>query len=205
MNIKTITIISSSLILVVAVVLTLALMLSGGDTNASNLILRVNANDITLYKGDIIENYYFISNKDAMIEIEVDKTGIINIDENRIEALSVGEVNVTINVSLDESVAKDTFKVTVKNYDYSFEFDSLNGCYYKDMLYVTNDLCYFKFNILDEYGKKMNVTIDSQVNNDAVLIYEIGVYMLQCQEDCTLIMNAKEINYKVEINVKVIK
>ena len=202
MNVKIATIISSCVLLLLSVGLALIFIITFANTGANLEILRISANDLTICKGDVIEDYYTISNADAEIKIEVDKEGIIDIDEEKIEAISIGQVNVTLTMELDGKSCQDTFKVTVINNDYSVEIMSMSGCYYDKILYMTEERCIFQVKILDKNGQDYKTDIEMSVDDNAILQKGVGMYVLICSSDSILKIEAKEINYTYEISVQ---
>ena len=116
---KVVVIAISSFMIIASIVLVLVFVIFNSGSKANLDFLRVNVSDVVLYRGETTENYLELSHEKAEVKFDVDREGIINIDREKIEAISVGQVNVTVTMSLNDKTAQSTFKVTVINYDYS--------------------------------------------------------------------------------------
>ena len=202
MNVKIVTIISSCVLLLLSAGLALVFIITFANIGANLEILRISANDLTICKGNVIKDYYTMSNSEADVEIIVDKEGIIDINKDRIEALSVGQVKVTLIMELDDRSCQDTFTVTVTNRDYSVEIISMSGCYYDKILYMTEERCIFQVKILDKNGQDYKTDIDMSVDDNAILQKGVGMYVLISSSDSILKIEAKEINFTYEISVQ---
>ena len=187
--------------IIASIVLVLVFVIFNSGSKANLDFLRVNASDVVLYRGETTENYLELSHEEAEVKFDVDREGIINIDRDKIEAISVGQVNVTVTMSLNDKTAQNTFKVTVINYDYSYSMMAIDGCYFDEKLYTTEDVAMFEINIIDRYGQILSTEMEVTADNDAILQREIGMYMLVTERDCTITVSAKEIDFSFEIEV----
>ncbi len=205
MNNRTIYIVSGCIILGIAIIIALTYIILISNVSASDLFLRVNVNDITLNKGEVIENFYTPSKEDEIVEFEVDKENIINITETKIEAISVGQVNVVITVKAGESIAKDNFTVTVVNNEYSFDINCILDCTYDDnTLYITSNMCMFGLSVYDIYGNKMEEEISYKLIGSGLLQKEMGRFCLVCDENCTIVIAMDKIDFEINLNVVIV-
>lgn len=198
---KVVVIAISSFMIIASIVLVLVFVIFNSGSKANLDFLRVNVSDVVLYRGETTENYLELSHEEAEVKFDVDREEIINIDRDKIEAISVGQVNVTVTMSLNDKTAQSTFKVTVINYDYSYSVTAIDGCYFDEKLYTTEDVAMFEINIIDRYGQILSTEMEVTADNDAILQREIGMYMLATKRDCTITVSAKEIDFSFEIEV----
>ncbi len=205
MNNRTIYIVSGCIILGIAIIIALTYIILISNVSANDSFLRVNVNDITLNKGEVIENFYTPSKEDEIVEFEVDKENIINITETKIEAISVGQVNVVITVKAGESIAKDNFTVTVVNNEYSFDINCILDCTYDDnTLYITSNMCMFGLSVYDIYGNKMEEEISYKLIGSGLLQKEMGRFCLVCDENCTIVIAMDKIDFEINLSVVIV-
>ncbi len=173
-----------------------------GGINSNTPITRISTDDLVIYKGSYVENFYEVNVDDAEITFAVDKEGIININKDRLEGCEVGEVDVLISAESHGSIASDTFKVTVIDRDYSYTVEPVIDCTFEDnTLFMPNDECFFKFQILDTYGKVFDTHVSYEVIGNGKLDSDLGRFVLITSEDCVIKFYAEEIDFEVVINV----
>ncbi len=203
-NKRLIAMIFSLFLLAISIILLLVFFLINKDNSiAENKVLRLNASDITMYKGDMKYDYYELNNKDAILSFEVDKEGIIDINENRIFAISNGTVNVTITATYNDKIAKDSFVVCILNHNYSYIVKSINNCkFYNGILEITSSISQFSIEV---YGIDGNLLEDADISytttNNAVLQKQMGNYILFAEDSCQMDFYVDDIDYSFSINV----
>ena len=198
------TIIASVSLIVIAIIVLLLFLFAGKDgSKTTNDILRINANNVTLYKGDTLNDYYELSIEDAQISIDVNKNDIIEIDKDKITALTSGEVTVTLIATYNDNSAKDTFTVKVLNCDYSYDVQTIINCSYQNnTLMVEGDYCQFNIEIYDFSGQPFESTdYKFTVTNNAILQKQIGGFILQTTTNCQITFTVPTIDYSFTIEV----
>ena len=203
MNKKMCTILFSSVFLIIAVVLLLVFLLPKKDDKlilTTNQTVTNSANDIILSVGNKLYNYYELSDKSAKLTFELDKQGIININEEMIEGLKVGEVNVVMTATNKTSTTKKQFKVTVCENEHTIMFESVNNCIISEnTIFATANV--FQFNV--KVKNIENITYDIISNKESTIIDKgFSSVMVITNEDCILTFMFNELNIKISLNVK---
>ena len=113
--------------------------MSRNEDNKANLF-NINCQDLNMQVGEVKSNYYTVSIEDATITINVDKEGIIDIDEDKIVANKSGVVNVEVTAMTDGVTAKDSFSVVVADKDYRYEIIPVLNCTYGENLVMSGNV-----------------------------------------------------------------
>lgn len=205
LNKKSIAVIIASVFLLVAsiIILLVFFVFNKDNSEAEYKVLRINADNVTLYVGQSLENYFTVSNEDAVITIDVDKDGIVNIDKEKIVALKSGKVNVKLTASYQDTISSDYFSITVLNRDYSFDIRGIENCYYKDStLYITQNICQFAVDIYDKTGQMLKQpSIKYSCSDSIELQKQLGFYILKADKDGIIEFFEDEINYSFNLKV----
>lgn len=194
--------------MIISVVLLLVFLLPKKDDKlilTTNQTVTNSANDITLSVGNKLYNYYELSDKSAKLTFELDKQGIININEEMIEGLKVGEVNVVMTATTKTSATKNQFKVTVFENEYKIMFESVNNCIISENTILTTANV-FQFNVKVkniENTELENITYSIISNKENTIIDKsFSSVMIITNEDCILTFMFNELNIKISVNVK---
>ena len=201
---KTITILASLFILAISFFLLLIFFAfnshSFNNNTKDNLIL--SANNLTLNIGDVVYNYFDVSEDNAQITITTNNNNIIEINKEYIRGLEVGNVTVTIMAEYNGLHAKQSFLVIVKNDDYSFNIIPISSCSYENNnIYLLSQVCQFRIEVFDFYGKRLdNLTYQINSTNDSKFYMELSNFILITNSNCLITIYIPEIEKTFNIN-----
>ena len=203
MNNKKIYIISSCLIAVAVAILLVFLFLPTGDSSPKDII-NSHVEDFEMEIGETKSGFLHISNKNAEISFEVDKEGIIDINENRIIGLKAGEVVVEVKITYAEQSISDEFKVTVLSSEYILNLELTYGGYVEnEVLYMTQNVCQFDVIFLDRSGKEIvDCEISLSASNNSTIEKCFGYYRLTATDDCEITVEIEQYNFNKAFQVK---
>ena len=194
---KTITILASLFILAISFFLLLIFFAfnshSFNNNTKDNLIL--SANNLTLNIGDVVYNYFDVSEDNAQITITTNNNNIIEINKEYIRGLEVGNVTVTIMAEYNGLHAKQSFLVIVKNDGYSFNIIPISSCSYENNnIYLLSQVCQFRIEVFDFYGKRLdNLTYQINSTNDSKFYMELLNFILITNSNCLIAIYIPEI------------
>ena len=201
---KTITILASLFILAISFFLLLIFFAfnrhSFNNNTKDNLIL--SANNLTLNIGDVVYNYFDVSEDNAQITITTNNNNIIEINKEYIRGLEVGNVTVTIMAEYNGLHAKQSFLVIVKKDDYSFNIIPISSCSYENNnIYLLSQVCQFSIEVFDFYGKRLdNLTYQINSTNDSKFYMELSNFILITYSNCLITIYIPEIEKTFNIN-----
>lgn len=201
---KTITILASLFILAISFFLLLIFFAfnshSFNNNTKDNLIL--SANNLTLNIGDVVYNYFDVSEDNAQITITTNNNNIIEINKEYIRGLEVGNVTVTIMAEYNGLHAKQSFLVIVKKDDYSFNIIPISSCSYENNnIYLLSQVCQFSIEVFDFYGKRLdNLTYQINSTNDSKFYMELSNFILIANSNCLITIYIPEIEKTFNIN-----
>lgn len=201
---KTITILASLFILAISFFLLLIFFAfnrhSFNNNTKDNLIL--SANNLTLNIGDVVYNYFDVSEDNAQITITTNNNNIIEINKEYIRGLEVGNVTVTIMAEYNGLHAKQSFLVIVKKDDYSFNIIPISSCSYENNnIYLLSQVCQFSIEVFDFYGKRLdNLTYQINSTNDSKFYMELSNFILITNSNCLITIYIPEIEKTFNIN-----
>lgn len=201
---KTITILASLFILAISFFLLLIFFAfnrhSFNNNTKDNLIL--SANNLTLNIGDVVYNYFDVSEDNAQITITTNNNNIIEINKEYIRGLEVGNVTVTIMAEYNGLHAKQSFLVIVKKDDYSFNIIPISSCSYENNnIYLLSQVCQFRIEVFDFYGKRLdNLTYQINSTNDSKFYMELSNFILITNSNCLITIYIPEIEKAFNIN-----
>lgn len=201
---KTITILASLFILAISFFLLLIFFAfnshSFNNNTKDNLIL--SANNLTLNIGDVVYNYFDVSEDNAQITITTNNNNIIEINKEYIRGLEVGNVTVTIMAEYNGLHAKQSFLVIVKKDDYSFNIIPISSCSYENNnIYLLSQVCQFGIEVFDFYGKRLdNLTYQINSTNDSKFYMELSNFILITNSNCLITIYIPEIEKTFNIN-----
>lgn len=192
MSKKAYAIISSGFILAITIVLLLVFLLIPNKNEFYlflNKNLSSNINDISLTVGDKIYDYYEVSDKSAELSFDLDKEGIINIDEFMIEGVKAGEVHVIMTAKTQKQTTQTEFNVKVYNNNYTIKFIAINSCSFdNENIYIDNST--FQFNI--EVYDNLNLTVENvkfniiSSNKETIIDKNLLSVIVVAREQCSL-------------------
>lgn len=158
--------------------------------------LSSSATDISLSVGNKIYDYYEISDKSAMISFEVSQKNIINIDENMIEGLKEGSVNVVMTAQKENEISKTSFNVVVYQKSCLINILPISDCDFNDeTLIVSSNVCQFQLEVYDLQNNKLeNVQMQVFTNGDAIIEKNFLTIMLCVTKDCVITFNFPELD-----------
>ena len=163
--------------------------------DGKDLSLKTNDNltnytdDISLSVGSKVYDYYELSDKTAELSFELDKYGIIYIDETMIEGLSAGVVNVVMTAKTKNATTKTEFVVRVYENENTIDFIALSNCSFEgDTIIITDNVFQFKIEVRDKLNNKVeNVNYNITSNKPSTEIYkEFSSIMIVTNENCIL-------------------
>ncbi len=209
MNKRIIAIISSLFIFALTIILILAILLGipSNKKTFSSSELTCSVYDKAIGVGERIYNFYDINDKDANVYFEVSKPGIIFINEEMIEGLSVGEVNVTLFAFNDKNSIKNEFTVKVFEKNYYFDVTTIENCEFdkSSSTFIAKD-SYFQFMIefYDLSNKVMENTNYDIIANDKRTIVDrkINNIIVIVEEDDCIIFSHKNFNASLMLFIK---
>ena len=195
-------IIASLVITAVALSMLLAFLLWPKGRDNDFVPLSCTTSDIVLNEGDEKTDFYILSHEDATITFYVDKEGIIDINEDRILALSAGSVEVVATVSLNDQSITATFKVTVIAEECHVKLSAVANCTIEDLVVsVSGDHAEFVFLLYDKNGELVGEPRVNMSSSGGAFQYAFGVLYVEC-EDFEIYLDFYEFNYTVTITVR---
>ena len=193
----------SGCLVVISIVLLLTFFLVKDLKQNSKRILNINCENLTIYKGEVREDYFDINYEGSSISLTVNKEGIIDIDQDRIVGIKGGEVDVLITATLDDMIVKDNFHVTVID-DYQYNIIPVAGCTFDDCLYVNEEVCYFELQTFNRTGDILdNLNFSYYATNNAYIKYELGTFLLIANTNSEIFINYEDIDYSITFKVVV--
>ena len=151
------TILITFILLAVSISLLLTFFIFNNQEKKMPLPFVLNTKNITLQVGQVVEDFYSISDKEAQIEFEVENPGKIKIDKNQIVGLNAGSTKVTIIARNETNQEKSDFTVNVLNKNYVVKLTATFGCQIKDdTILVTDKISQFGINLFNLNGEKIN-------------------------------------------------
>ena len=175
--------------------------MSRNEDNKANLF-NINCQDLNMQVGEVKSNYYTISIEDATITINVDKEGIIDIDEDKIVANKSGVVNVEVTAMTDGVTAKDSFSVVVADKDYRYEIIPVLNCTYGENLVMSDNVCYFNVIVYDKMGEALDdVKFVCSATNGAYIEREMGSFILLADKNCSVTLILTDFNKIITFDV----
>lgn len=160
-------------------------------------VLTIYVDDISLSIGKKIYDYYEISDKSAEITFDVDKQGIIEIDETMIEGVSAGTVNVIMTAKTQKETTKVDFVVKVYENDYTFNFLALSNCSFEnDNILITSSVFQFNIEIKDKLNNKLENVVCEILSNKTSTIIDRGfsAVLVVANEECILTFTFPELS-----------
>lgn len=171
------------------------------EDNKANLF-NINCQDLNMQVGEVKSNYYTVSIEDAAITINVDKEGIIDIDEDKIVANKSGVVNVEVTAMTDGVTAKDSFSVVVADKDYRYEIIPVLNCTYGENLVMSDNVCYFNVIVYDKMGEALDdVKFVCSATNGAYIEREMGSFILLADKNCSVTLILTDFNKIITFDV----
>lgn len=195
-------IISSLLILIVSIVIVLFTFVFTNDEEIK-APLRVYAEDITMFVGTNIKDFYRVSNENAEITFDVEKDNIILVNKTEIVGLKVGETKVTINAKIDGEEAKDTFIVSVYNEGIICNIEAKEFCTTdENVINMTSNVCRVNFKFYDKENKLITTGFEFDKPDGLRIIHNISDYTIVAENDCKFTIVLKNYKYKIDIYIK---
>ena len=157
--------------------------------------LIISANDITLQTGQSLENFYEISNNNAVITFSSDNEQIYNIEDKTLYALSAGVANITITATLLDQTASTTICVKIMNESYSYHIECIASCEIDNNgnFCMLDNFSQFQVYVYDKLLNVVSATKTSiTVNNNSELIYEAPNYTLVAYTNCEITIACEE-------------
>lgn len=202
MNKKTLaTILASSFIVIASLIILLIFFVFKQNDTRADIKLSLNANDINLFIGQSVDDFYQVSTDEAEINFYYDDNGIIQIENGILKALNRGKTSVTIEASLGLKKTTITFNVNVYGYDYYYSIEELYGAYLEEgSLYLTDDYCQFQIYLYDYLGDRIYQPFNYSITSGKIT-YELA-FMIAPETDCQVIIEYPDIDYKIVLDVK---
>ena len=175
--------------------------MSRNEDNKANLF-NINCQDLNMQVGEVKSNYYTVSIEDATISVNVDKEGIIDIDEDKIVANKSGVVNVEVTAMTDGVTAKDSFSVVVADKDYRYEIIPMLNCTYGENLVTSNNVCYFNVIVYDKMGETLDdVKFICSATNGAYIERGMSSFILSTDKNCSVTIILPNFNNIITFDV----
>lgn len=175
--------------------------MSRNEDNKANLF-NINCQDLNMQVGEVKSNYYTVSIEDATISVNVDKEGIIDIDEDKIVANKSGVVKVEVTAMLDGVTAKDSFSVVVADKDYRYEIIPMLNCTYGENLVMSNNVCYFNVIVYDKMGETLDdVKFICSATNGAYIERGMSSFILSTDKNCSVTIILSNFNNIITFDV----
>lgn len=175
--------------------------MSRNEDNKANLF-NINCQDLNMQVGEVKSNYYTVSIEDATISVNVDKEGIIDIDEDKIVANKSGVVKVEVTAMLDGVTAKDSFSVVVADKDYRYEIIPMLNCTYGENLVMSNNVCYFNVIVYDKMGETLDdVKFICSATNGAYIERGMSSFILSTDKNCSVTIILSNFNNMITFDV----
>lgn len=175
--------------------------MSRNEDNKANLF-NINCQDLNMQVGEVKSNYYTVSIEDATISVNVDKEGIIDIDQDKIVANKSGVVKVEVTAMLDGVTAKDSFSVVVADKDYRYEIIPMLNCTYGENLVMSNNVCYFNVIVYDKMGETLDdVKFICSATNGAYIERGMSSFILSTDKNCSVTIILPNFNNIITFDV----
>lgn len=186
--------VSLGLLAISLILLLLFFIYKNNTGNYDNTIFSLQANNIDMQVGDQKLDYFYLTHKEASLDITTENEDIIYVDKEKIIGLKPGIANVSITASLENVTLSTEITVKVFNDDYIVKFDILEGGYFNNnILCLENEICQFKLELYDKLNRQMkNANFNIQLSQNNAIDYQFGNYIICCKEDCFMQIFANE-------------
>ena len=166
--------------------------------------LSIEANDISLNEGERSENFYSVSDSNAVIEYESEDSSIFRIENGVLYAVKAGKTTITLTATKNSIVAKTSFSLTILTSEYSCQICiNSGGTFYDGNLYVEeNTLCSFSIDLFDKAAQEINnYSVECFITNGGTIIHELTLFDFVTTKDCVISLHFLEIDFSFNINV----
>ena len=190
-------------VLIIGIIL-LLVFLPQKDKNPSNSLTCNIEENISLSVNSKKENYYSLNDSTATLTFEVDKEGIIEINEDYIKGISAGVVKVVMTASTSTDTVKVEFTVTVYENAYSIKINPIDACSFENnTFYITNNVFQFSAEIFDKSNNKVDALIELQSDNKDIIInsHNLLNIMIVTEKECVLTFRIESLSLNYTVNV----
>lgn len=193
-------------VLAIAVILLLVFLPQKDKNSFMGLKCYVEEN-ISLNVNTKIENYYTLNDTTATLAFDVDKEGVIEINEDYIKGISAGVVKVVMTASTSTDTVKVDFTVTVYQNAYSLRINPIDACSFENnTFYITNNVFQFSAEIFDKSNNKVDALIEIQSDNEEIIInsHNLLNIMIVTEKECVLTFKIENLslNYTFDVVYK---
>ncbi len=173
------------------------------DKKQENQEFYCKAQDVNLIIGETAYNYYQLSHQLAIVQINVEKENIIEIDNDKITAIGIGSTKVTLSASYGEENAQTTFTVKVSDNNYTLSFIQTVDCYFEDKtLFATSNICHVDFEVYDSRGIKMpSPQYEIIIDGDGSAVKTFYGIVLSVNSNCKITLVFTELEFDFTINI----
>lgn len=154
--------------------------------------LTVYAMDLTLKKGEKSENFYRVSDVNAVVTFTIEKPNIVEIEDDDIYGVNKGTTSVTIIATNSTQTAQTTISVTVEDVA-SCTIEAKKNCTIADgVVYASTDTFQLIIKYFDNLGNQvLNYSFDAQSSTND-LIYQMNsgeIFVFKVSSSCTITLN----------------
>ena len=163
------------------------------DIAKNNLV--ITASDITLQTGQSLENFYEISDNNAVITFSSDNEQIYSIQGKTIFALSAGTTIITITATLLDKTSTTSFTIQILNESYTYRIECIASCEIDNSgtLIMLDNFSQFQIYVYDRLLNAVSATKTLiTVNNNSELVYEAPNYTLIAYMNCEITISCEE-------------
>lgn len=129
--------------------------------------VQIFAEDIVISKGEKVENFYTLS-RDAEVEIEIENSSLVKIEENNLIALKQGETSLTITASVGESYDSCTIEIQITD-DKRIVVSAIENCtIVNDKIFAQQKEFSVNIEFFNNIGKLDNFKYDIVCEDDGV-------------------------------------
>lgn len=167
--------------------------------------LSLQSENLTLLVGEKTQNFYIVSDENAVIEIFADDTTLFNITGNELTAIKAGKTKIVIMAYLNGDKAKTTFNLTVENESPSFQITPTTNCSINGLiLTMTDNTCQFSIIVFDKLNQSFSPEIiNISATNGATISREATGFIIVSENNCVATFEYPEL--ELVINLTVVK
>lgn len=165
--------------------------------------IKIIANDLEIVKGQKHENFYSVSNKNAVVSFEIEKEDLVQIDGDDITALKQGETNIKIIAKALEEEISCVIRVKISS-DKFATISAKANCRISDNRVITESfICSIKVSFFDNYGNPATGNyLITNLDSSAVVTKRAGEIFIQT--DHSFEFNIEFENGELSLTIQVV-
>ena len=175
----------TGLVFVVAIAISAVTFLVPKNSNPKENSVTISAEDITMTRGDIVEDFYSITDDSIEVKFEIENKNLVSIQGNDIKGLRQGQTKVKIIANVEENEVSQTINVVIKD-DETCIVSAGENCYIEnEIIYAQSTMFSINLNFYDKIGEKIGYDFEI-TSEDAITTTRFGTVIVETEKDCML-------------------